>query len=126
MESPLQEPIPDSNPVDSQNQLTDLKESSSSSALKSPNQSNPSPTTFNSIPDLKSDSTIETGSNSIPTDPNAVRLAIKCPSLDQDPATINVTRQTTVRQIKSIVQGTWPGKPSLEGMRCISAGRLLT
>lgn len=65
-----------------------------------------------------------TNSESLPAD--TVKLAIKCPSLYQDPELINVTKQTTVGQIKSLVSGTWPGRPSLEGMRCISAGRLLT
>ncbi|PWN47790.1 hypothetical protein IE53DRAFT_390059 [Violaceomyces palustris] len=55
-----------------------------------------------------------------------ITLAIKCPSVDREPALITLSQHSSIYQVKETIQRTWPGGPEPEGMRCIKAGRLLS
>lgn len=54
-----------------------------------------------------------------------VALTVKCPSADVDTQTVHLPHNSTIRDLKAHIQATWPGKPRTDGIRCISAGRVL-
>lgn len=57
--------------------------------------------------------------------PGFVRLAIKCPSLHQDPAVLSIRSSSSIRQVKAHIEQTWEGRPRVDGMRVIRAGRIV-
>lgn len=58
----------------------------------------------------------------------SVQLSIRCPSLETSgdtPCVLSVDKQTTIAQVKKLIERDWAGKPKAEGMRFIMSGRLL-
>ncbi|CEH12677.1 hypothetical protein CBOM_00648 [Ceraceosorus bombacis] len=59
---------------------------------------------------------------------NQVQLSIRCPCFDPSgdrPCVLSVGKETTIAQVKKLIERDWAGKPKAEGMRFIMAGRLL-
>lgn len=55
-----------------------------------------------------------------------VALTLKSPSLSEHSHTMSVPDTATIRTVKERIHDTWDGRPRVDGIRCIAAGRVLS